>query len=105
MFPRYALAIPMLAFCGACARHPVRPPQSAVATRATAAEVLPGVLFLINGRALAAGHTLAELDGRYITSVEHLIGPAARPYLRPNFQEVYLITTSDTLGVTKITLP
>lgn len=106
MRTRYALvALPVLAFVGCVRQPPVRAPQSPAATPAAVAEPLPGVLFLINGRALAAGHALAELDQRYIISVDHLIGPAAQPYLRPRFREVYLIVTRDTLTAHGITVP
>jgi hypothetical protein len=99
---RLALTLTLLLITSACAR-PEPPYAAAIPT--TAATPLLGVLFLINGRALDAGHTLAELDQRYISSVEHLIGPAAIPYLRPHFREVYLIATSDTATANRITIP
>lgn len=103
---RRRAAVPMLLFVCACAyQAPIGAELSAPVEHTLPAEPLPGVLFLINGRALAAGHTPAEVERLRVTSVHHLIGPAAQPYLRPRFREVYLITAGDTVGARLITLP
>jgi len=80
--------------------------QRAVAQPTPTVAPLPAAtLFLINGKELAAGHTLEELDPRTITSVEHFVGVAARLRGAGPGRDVILIATNDTLTPARITKP
>lgn len=90
----------------ACSSSSVTPSRAALTDpqpTPTVATLTAATLFLINGKELAPGHTLQELDPRTITSVEHFIGVAARLRGAGPGRDVIVITTNDTLTAARIT--
>jgi hypothetical protein len=100
----FETAIVILALCG-CASRPIPRPTSE--TTKSAGSNAPGTpsttLYLINGKELATGHSVRELDRHMVISVEHYIGAAAQLHGARADQDVVLITTRDTLGAARIT--
>lgn len=90
----------------ACSSRSVTPSGAQVAdAQPTVATPTAATLYLINGKELAPGHTLQELDPRTITSVEHFIGVAARLRGAGPGRDVIVIATNDTLTAARITKP
>lgn len=102
----FATATVILALYG-CASRPIPSPTSQTAQSAgsNVSGTPSTTLYLINGRELATGHSVQELDRNMVISVEHYIGAAAQFRGAGVNQDVVVITTRDTLGATRITKP
>lgn len=88
----------------ACSSRSVTPSRAQLTDpQPTVATLTAATLFLINGKELAPGHTLQELDPRSITSVDHFIGVAARLRGAGPGRDVIVIATNDTLTAARIT--
>ena len=90
-----------------CATKPIPSPTSSATTPAgsNAAGAPSNTLYLINGKELATGHSVRDLDRNTVISVEHYIGVAAQIRGARANQDVVLITTRDTLAAARITKP
>jgi len=98
-------AIVILALCGCASRSIPSPTSQPTEAAGSNAPGTPTTLYLINGKELATGHSVRELDRNLVISVEHFIGSAAQLRGARANQDVVLITTRDTLGAARITKP